>query len=139
MLKDIEHLLKQKCSVGDCNEIQGMYISIHMSNELSQSFPFCTEHSKKVMELGWKNKENTRKIQKILDKSDGSMVRINSWHEFMRKLKPEFLQFATQGLELTKGLCVDCNKPALGIRTFLTPICGECYGFPKDILKCALK
>ncbi len=136
---EVKQLLEEKCSIGDCNEIQGMFISVPIPNGSNQALPFCMEHSQKFIELGYQFEDNARKVQDIIKNSDGSMIKINSWSELVRRLKPEFLQVATQGLELTKGLCIDCGKPAFGIRTLLTPVCGECYGFPRNVLRCALR
>jgi len=139
MEEKIKEMLKEKCSIGDCDETQGMFISVPMGNGLQEALPFCMEHALKFMKLRQEVEENAIKVAKILEQSDGSMVKIDSWAELTRKLKPEFLLVATQGLELTKGLCVECGKPAFGIKTLLTPVCGECYGFPRNVFKCALK
>ena len=135
----LNSMLQQKCTVGDCSERQAMFLTVPNPSGFSEALPFCIEHAQKFMVLGVELEEAARKVHTIIQKSDGSMVRINSWDEMVRMLKPEFLEIATKGLEMTKGLCVECGKPAFGIRTFLTPVCGECYGFPRNVLRCALK
>ena len=136
----LNSMLQQKCTVGDCQEKQAIFLTVpNPSNSISEVLPFCLGHAEKFMILGAELNEASKKVQAMIERSDGSMVCINSWDELVRKLKPEFLEIATKGLEMTKGLCVDCGKPAFGIRTFLTPVCGECYGFPRNVLRCALK
>ena len=139
MDETLKQLLQQKCIIGDCNERQGIYLGIPTPNGYSETVPFCMEHGMKFMEMGQKWEKTARKIQSIMEHSDGSMIIIHTWSELVRKLKPEFLEMATQGLELTKGLCLECGRPAFGVRAMFQPVCGECYGFPRNVLRCALK
>ena len=137
----LENLRNQKCSIGDCNEPQGMFISIPdpSNTSVGHGMPFCMEHAMKLMMLKPKWERNGIKVAKILQQSDGSTTIINNHSEFLRRIKPEFLEIGTAGLELTKGKCMECGAKAEIIKTFLTPVCDKCYGYPRKVFKCALK
>jgi len=80
-----------------------------------------------------------RRVEVIMSKASGEMVRIDTWEEFEKRIHPDFLYISTKGLELTKGKCLDCEKKAVGTVSMFRPVCGEHIGFPRMVIKEALK
>jgi len=130
----IQKLLEAKCHIPDCGEKQFVFAEI-----MGMVVPFCEKHFKMFMDKTPEMNRTAKKVAEILSKSRGEYVRINSWKEFKEKLKPELLEASTQGLEFTKGKCLDCGKPAIGIVTFMKPVCEKHMGFPRMVDKVALK
>jgi len=60
MNEKIAQLLEQKCSVGDCNEKQMMFMSIPIGNGISQVMPFCFEHVQKIMLGGFQDRKSEK-------------------------------------------------------------------------------
>lgn len=135
----LESLKQEKCIVGDCGEKQGMFLTIPTSPSMGEIVPFCMPHAIRFMELAPKWDKKSKEIEKLLMQSDGSTVRINNHQEFLNKVKPLFIEITQQALPLTKGKCIKCGKIAVGIISFLNPVCEAHIGYPRDVLKVALK
>ena len=132
--RQLNELREAKCSIPDCDEKQFMYTEMN-----GLLLPFCEEHFIKLLELKIKWDKTSREVLRQLQKSKGEYVQINTFEEFKEKSKPEFFAVATQGLELTKGKCLECGRKAVLIVSFLKPVCEKHAEFPRMVDKVALK
>lgn len=131
----LEELQNRKCAIADCEERQAIYLQITPIG----TYPFCTDHATQMILIKPIWVKTTDKIVKDMKKSDGSTVEISSFEELKRRMKTHFFEACTQGLELTKGKCMDCGKKAEAIVTFMKPVCGKHMGWPRNFLKVTLK
>lgn len=118
------------CEVFTCNKNAEIYIATPIG-----VMGFCLDHHLQIME----NLDNAERVAEMLWESDGEMVIIDTFDEMKKRLKPEFLKLTTDALMLTDGKCCVCGKPAVCTGAGYKPFCEECYGFPRNVLKCALR
>lgn len=96
---------------------------------------FCKKCNEKIMS----KLQNIHMCTELLEQTDGEMVIINTWDEFVDRLLPEFLQMMTDCLEIAGHECCICGEPAVGTGAGFKPYCKEHVGFPRDVLKCVLR
>ena len=131
----LKELREAKCTVADCDKKQDFYQEMGFGLVM----PFCMEHFMKMQELKHLWDKSARLVERDLQKNTGETVIIKNYKEWKEKVKQHFQDITTQGLVLTKGVCIYCGKKAIGCKTNFTPVCEEHTGFPLRVLKIAIK
>jgi len=131
---ELQELLEQKCIVADCEKKQGMYMQMGI-----QMVPVCSDHFMKFMEVQSSWQKASLLVHKDMQKSNGETIIIRTYEEWKEKVKQHFQDISTQGLVMTKGVCIECGEKALSCRFPFKPVCEEHMEFPLNVLKVALK
>lgn len=130
----LQQMRDAKCTIPDCGKKAFMFVDC-----MGLLLPFCDTHFNKILKVSPKWQKIANKVEKALRNSDGTMVKIDTWKEMEKRLKPDFLAVATQGLEFTKGKCLYCNDKAVLVGTAFTPLCEDHADFPRMVFKVVIK
>ncbi len=131
----LQQLREAKCTVADCGEKQDFYQEMGFGLVM----PFCSKHFMQLQELKPLFDKSGKLVHKDLQRNTGEMIVIKNHREWKQKVKQHFQDITTQGLVLTKGVCIHCGKKAIGCKMNFTPVCEEHTEFPLNVIKVALK